>query len=575
MQLTRFFVKKILSLTFLVLFYSTCLSKLSNDNLFAKTDSLLRLDKCKEVIKILSSQRLRNSIPLYIQYLRSHEICNNNIYALTESLKLLKKGNLHPDEKARLYLLNAKLYEKVSDRMSAKSSLKRCKAYISHKTPADIMQIWNVRMSSYYRVMTTKKDSASYYAKQALQYQSGEVASAYFLNAYLASDLKEQEYFMKKSIKYFDSIKNRYVAGALKLSLASIYRDHNKSYLYEKNFHEGVRILSDYKEDTNRVELYKHFKKYYLDKNDFKMALLYSDSLSIVNKNIDSIYNIVQISTLEKKYDHKQNELKIANISAHVKEKNKTNNILILLVCLFVIFSFIIIRLIFVLNTKKKLISMKSNLLSKNNVHLRETLKYNEILMKENNHRVKNNLMMLAGMMKIETSKTDNDLLKRKLAEIENRIHSISAIHKYIYQVNNYSSINIQAVLNDVILKTQEELVPIHLSQCICLHSESLEMEISKAIPLILIINELLTNSIKYALHSENDKVIISLNKFQNEVMLKVADTGCGYKQIQKIGEIKSTGLYLVGILVKQLRGELTHYESEKNISTTQLVFNL
>ncbi|MEG0982229.1 sensor histidine kinase [Algoriella sp.] len=575
MKVTHLCSRKIWTFISLICFSFSCFSQVKNDNLFSKTDSLLRLDQCKEVIKILPPIKFKNNIRLYIQYLRAQEICNNNEYALTLSIKLLKNGNLKSNEKARIHLLNAKLYEKISDKKNTIISLKQCQANISKTTEEDILQLWNVRMSSYYRVMTNKKDSAKYYAKKALQYKSGEVASAYFLNAYLSTDFNEKIYYQKKSIRYHDSINNKYVAASLRGSLARIYKDHKIVDLYEKNFHEAIKILSSSKEDINRIDLYKCLKEFYSYKNNYKMALLYADSLSLTTKRMDSIYNIRQIAILEKKYDNRQNEIKIANISALINEKNKTNNILIALIILFILFSIIIVRLLVILYTKKKLISIKSNLLSRNNKQLRDSLSYNEVLMKENNHRVKNNLMMLAGIMKIETSKTDNELLKNKLTEIENRIHSISTIHKYIYQVNNYSSINIQSVLQDVIQKTKEELIPVHLAQYISLRAESVEMEISKAIPLILIVNELLTNSIKYALHSEDDQILITLSKNKNKIILTINDTGSGYQPILKNKETKTTGLYLIEILTIQLKGELKHYKLNKKFFSTQLVFNL
>ncbi|MCW8837438.1 MAG: ATP-binding protein [Thiovulaceae bacterium] len=189
------------------------------------------------------------------------------------------------------------------------------------------------------------------------------------------------------------------------------------------------------------------------------------------------------------------------------------------------------------------------NLVDEKTKNLQKLLEEKDILYRELNHRVKNNLAMIISLIKLQISNAKNSMTKDELSITKNRINSIS---------NLYENLKFQDMSTDSstkeYFKNIEDNIRINSNKKINTYYKiECNLKVEQLIYCGLIVNELITNSFKYAFKNMDDGFIeISLKKEKNFFILIVQDNGCGFKNKQEV----SLGLTIVKTLVeKQLLG--------------------
>jgi Signal transduction histidine kinase len=183
-------------------------------------------------------------------------------------------------------------------------------------------------------------------------------------------------------------------------------------------------------------------------------------------------------------------------------------------------------------------------------------LKEKEWLIKEVHHRVKNNLQMVTSLLSSQSAYLEDDAAIRAVKDSLRRMQAMSLIHQKLYQDENTSKIAMPEYINDLVSYLHDSFDTNHsivFEQSI----ESLELDVSQAIPLGLIITESIVNAIKYAfLNEERGTVNISLEREgPDHLVLRVSDNGIGLPlEIDKMGH-NSLGLDLMQGLAEQLKG--------------------
>jgi len=181
---------------------------------------------------------------------------------------------------------------------------------------------------------------------------------------------------------------------------------------------------------------------------------------------------------------------------------------------------------------------------SEKTLDLKEALDEKGILLKEINHRVKNNMQTIVSLIRLQNDKIDDEKYKDILNTIQNRINAMSHLHEILYQSDNIKDVNVNeyfVILIDELQYSFEHDIEVKLNI-------SVNLKIKQAIYCGLIFNELLTNSFKYAFPDNNGKVDVKLYKNDNEVKLIVSDNGIGYEQATQSDTL---GLLLIESLVK------------------------
>ncbi|BAT56370.1 two-component sensor histidine kinase [Nostoc sp. NIES-3756] len=192
-------------------------------------------------------------------------------------------------------------------------------------------------------------------------------------------------------------------------------------------------------------------------------------------------------------------------------------------------------------------------------VKLRSALAEKEVLLKEVHHRVKNNLQIVSGLLLLHSQTLKDPELIRTLRESQNRVESISLIHKNLYTSPNIGQLDVAEYINNlassIMMSYQVEQGRINLETNI----SEFTLNVDQAIACGLIINELLTNSLKHAFPQQQGKITIDLQKVDTNIEMTIQDNGVGLPDNLNWRYTDSLGLSLVYDLVtEQLEGTVS-----------------
>ena len=201
-------------------------------------------------------------------------------------------------------------------------------------------------------------------------------------------------------------------------------------------------------------------------------------------------------------------------------------------------------------------------ILIEDQTEIRRSLQEKELLLREIHHRVKNNLQIISSLLSIHERQVDSAELAEVMRESRERIRSIALVHEHLYRSTNLRTIRIRDYINNILSKLgqgQTLGVDVRISSDI----EDLEFNLETSIPIGLIVNELVSNSLK---HSEADNITVTLRSLNGDFELTVSDDGMGLESPEVLEESGSMGWYLVRALTDQLDGEL-EIETEGGLS--------
>lgn len=207
---------------------------------------------------------------------------------------------------------------------------------------------------------------------------------------------------------------------------------------------------------------------------------------------------------------------------------------------------------------------------------LHTNLKEKEILLKEIHHRVKNNLQIISSLLNLQSSVIDDVKVKALYNESQNRIRSMATIHEMLYQSNDIAKINIKKYIESLFEQLCQIMLPEGKKIRNSFSIPDFYFSIDTAIPLGLLINELLTNSFKYGIAPKGDTLIeVTLNKLEeNMYSLIIADNGVGFEERLDDYENKSLGIMLIHSLAGQLGGKATKIDNEMPGTKYQIIFS-
>ncbi len=190
---------------------------------------------------------------------------------------------------------------------------------------------------------------------------------------------------------------------------------------------------------------------------------------------------------------------------------------------------------------------------------LKDSLRDKEVLLREIHHRVKNNLATIMSMLNLQSSKIDDARIREALRDSRTRVRSMALIHETLYRSADLSRISLRPYVKDlaegVLLAMSGNVSDIRMLYDI----ENIGLHIDQAVPCGLIVNELLTNSIKHAFPHGKGEIRVAANYIGHDrVQLVVSDDGGGFPTAQDLQNPDSLGLRLVSILAHdQLEGDL------------------
>ena len=370
-------------------------------------------------------------------------------------------------------------------------------------------------------------------------------------------------YFTKKEVSLLKKI-------GVTEGLAKAYSSIGKAYLKKENLDSAghyFKLSLSINENNDRLNdiidnyesllqlyalkeekpLLKEFLKNYFNYNDSLKSILsfktYSDELQV--SKFMQIINEAQVS--KRNFD---------------QLKSDNRDLFFVIIALSVLVAGLILSLLSRRKSRKKVASANNELLKKN-TELRHSYKMisesnskNETLLRELHHRVKNNLQMISSLFNLQLNAQELDTeAARIFRAAQDRIYSISLIHKKIYQSENISTLNFEEYL---VTFTKEIKQAYHVSPEIEIMLSDVHLLIDSAIPLGLIFNELFTNSLKHANATEPLQISIYKEDTTNGIKFIYIDNGIGVDPKLMTDDVKSSiGITLIHLLAKQLGAEI------------------
>ena len=368
--------------------------------------------------------------------------------------------------------------------------------------------------------------------------------------AYLLNDIENSEEDMNNKIFKMIHLANAYIAIGNK--------DEAKIYISE------INRLTKGKEDKRMGLRTSEMKSHYFKlTGQLDSALFYANQYIVLEdihtEQIRKNQAILLLSNIEAEARNKD-LLITKTILEKERADKKAQQVFLWASVLIIIMAGISLVILIFSNIQK----------SKSKQVIEKKHQENELLLKELHHRVKNNLQVIYSLINLQKRRMEGPELNQSLSMVQNRIKTMSLVHQNLHEHDNLKDVNLNAYVKTIadylgtLYFTEEKKIDVIVEI-----DENIELIMDKSITIGLLVNEIMSNSLKYAFKSSlTGKINISIQKHQNGYQMTISDNGTGFN-IEEIKK-KSLGMYLIENLVKQMQGK---YELENNEGTTYTIY--
>jgi len=376
-------------------------------------------------------------------------------------------------------------------------------------------------------------------------------------------DYKKAIDFFRKSLEQKQKLNDKAGLSITLQNIAEGYLNLNDLEKAKEHIDQSLKIAEEIGAKEQIKDAYNILSKVYEKSKDYEKALKYEKKLTAAKDSLFSSDKTEQISRMRAMYETEkaeqqaalakmqtaQKEADLALLNKDNEIKSKQRNFLIAVASSL----FMAALLVFYLYQQKQ----KSNaLLVDKNAIIEKSLLEREALLKEIHHRVKNNLQIISSLLSLQ-SKTLNDAgAQGAITESRNRVKSMSLIHEQLYKEDTISGVDmkdyIQRLVNSLTSSYGLDTDRVEIK----VMADDILLDVDSAIPLGLIINELVSNSVKYAFPElKSGTILISLRDMMNELRLTVQDDGVGMSINTQNDQ--SFGLSMINSLMRKLKAEM------------------
>ena len=201
---------------------------------------------------------------------------------------------------------------------------------------------------------------------------------------------------------------------------------------------------------------------------------------------------------------------------------------------------------------------------------LQTSMTEKDVLLREVHHRVKNNMQLITSLLSLQANKVQDERLEEEFKYTQYRIRSMAMVHEMLYGTGKLASVDYEQYLQELIgtlvvsMKGYVNNIETHLD------ASGIQLNVDTAIPLGLLLNELLTNSLMHAFPGDSGgQISVAIKRLPDHYELKMSDNGIGFPDDFDFQDNTSLGLGLIDTLTLQLDGTL---HRETNNGTTYLI---
>ncbi|WP_194850733.1 sensor histidine kinase [Nonlabens antarcticus] len=492
--------------------------------------------------------------------------------ALNLANEMLLSSNLPPQMEIAILLERALLHEVMGDMVISKKDLNRiARIYDETFIPKDQNYgRYLYRLSSWYR-MNDRKEESIVWAEKSRSYGAAnnfkEVEASGYLLLGLNTDDKEiedkRENF-KKGLKIWKQ-------DGIQPGVVNMYYVLAHNYWNENEFNEAliyndsaIQLINNSKSDFYRPDIYKQRSLIFESQKSIDSALLYQklfikEELIALNKSRN-----LKVREYEYEFNKEKSVLQNIKLETQLEDANRKENVLIYGLIGATIFLLSLGFLFITLAARNRKINDQNSKIKVANYQLLQSLEEKEFLLQEVNHRVKNNLAFIQSLISFQMDETETLETVENLKSLNNRIQAIATVHDQFVE-SNHAMAHKEVPVKSYIAAIADALIQVN-GDDVAYHQEigNIKVNLETAVPLGIMINELITNSLKHA-RPESHQVAIDLKIHDNSDGLNVTYKDNGEAFIIK-NDDQSLGLYIVKTMVKQLQGTIKRDGSDYSI---------
>jgi two-component sensor histidine kinase len=362
----------------------------------------------------------------------------------------------------------------------------------------------------------------------------------------------------KNALSIRTGLKDRWGSASCNQNLGECYfrmGEYAKAIPYAE---AALDISTKIGSETQQVAILKILHKSYSKLGDYENAYKYQHLQKAVSDSLFIVERSASISEMEANYENEKSEQAVTLANERnalqeekIKRQQTTRNYLYVIIALTLLIVLVYVQRTRVLRkTNSELFEQKDE--------LAKNAQEKEMLLNEIHHRVKNNLQVVSSLLNMQSREVKDEKVLSALKEGRDRVHSMSLVHQMFYQEHeDAASIEahkyIEQLCNSLLRSYGGDKRGISLS----LEVDECLLDIDRATLIGLIVNELVSNSLKYAFKGKEAGVLtVSLKLMKKNIALTVSDNGAG--KSEKTRDSSSFGLKLVDSMTKKLKGKLT-----------------
>jgi two-component sensor histidine kinase len=348
----------------------------------------------------------------------------------------------------------------------------------------------------------------------------------------------------------------------------------------QQKYHEAKKYAikaATYSEKFNLESIsedaYLALGESYKKLNQPDSALIAYEKYWDIKKNFLETNRNKSVAQIEQQFQQykKVKEIEIKTAEIELLKKQKSINTLVRngafgLVLIFSILSYLFYSRFKIKKRSSEELTQKNTEIEAQKEIIQSSLSEKETLLREIHHRVKNNLQIISSLLNIQSSHISDEKVLASIHEGQSRVQAMSLIHQNLYQSDHLSNVALESYVQQLVAYLSGIFQSDHQAVKMQVEAKGINFDIDTAIPLGLIVNELVSNALKYAFEKTQDvrQIKIEIRSLSDtDYELKVSDNGTGVEDVTKLENNNSMGLKLVKILSRQLRGHF-RYEREQ-----------
>lgn len=367
------------------------------------------------------------------------------------------------------------------------------------------------------------------------------------LNTHLAK-YQEAEKAGKNAIKYADLLDNNFMEMRAWLSVGKLHNKQGKYSAAVADLRRSIAIATDdFGDEYYLSQAYQALGKALAGIGNYREAVEAFDRYDTLRDRVFTAESDQRMLRLQTEFEVAQKENTIGLQEARLKQQQQQQTFTTIGASL-LLFFLLLLYLAYRQNTRKNLLLQRQN-------------QEKEVLLKEVHHRVKNNLEIISSLLALQSSHLQDQEAAEALLDIQNRVYSMGFVHQQLYQGEKVARIS----MNDYFRKLGIHLLQAYGKQeTVTIDYQIEPLDLDTAIPLGLIITELLSNALKYAFPEDrNGTIQLDAQRHDDSlVTVSIADNGVGQVSgtERRPDAARGTGFgrEMVKLLTRQLDGQLT-----------------